>query len=347
MFEINNTLISPDSSPYVVAEISANHGGSLKEAIQAICIAKNCGASAVKIQTYTPDTMTINSSKDDFKIKSGLWANKTLYELYKEAYIPFEWHRELFSYAKKESITLFSSPFDETAVDLLEELGAPAYKIASFEIVDLPLIKRVAECKKPIIISTGMANLIEIKEAIDVAIKYGSGDIMLLHCISSYPTPLHDSNLNSITFLKNEFGFQVGLSDHSESNLASTVAVALGAPLIEKHFKPNVDTIGPDSSFSLAPEEFKSLVRDCNDAWLSKGKNGFNRSGLEIASKKFRRSIYFINNLDEGQKISKNDIKIIRPGFGIPPKFYNNVIGKRVNKNIKKGDPVTFEDIIN
>ena len=234
MFNINGRIIGRDQAPYIIAELSANHGGSIESAKLAITIAKESGASAVKIQTYTPDTMTIASKKPGFKINEGLWKGYTLYDLYKEAYTPFEWHQELFSHAKEQNITLFSSPFDETAVDLLQGLDAPAYKIASFELVDLPLIKRAAECAKPLLMSTGMASLAEVREALNVALKYGCGDVLLFHCISSYPAPVADSNLKNIEFLRSEFGIEVGLSDHTMTNLASTISIGLGATAIEK-----------------------------------------------------------------------------------------------------------------
>ena len=323
MFQINDRNIGLDYPPYIIAELSANHGGSIENAKLAIKKAKESGASAVKIQTYTPDTITIPCDKSDFQIKEGLWAGYSLYDLYKEAYTPFEWHDELFNYAKKQNITIFSTPFDHTAVDLLEELDAPAYKIASFEIVDLPLIKRVASCKKPLVISTGMADLKEVKDAIEIALKYGNGDVLLLHCISSYPTPIKETNLKNIEFLKKEFKVEVGLSDHTLSNLASIISIGLGACAIEKHFKPSLNYSGPDSSFSITPDQLKSLVNDCNDAWSSIGKEGFIRPKVEEGSRKHRRSIYFIKNLNKGDIISSNDIKSIRPGFGVSPKYFD------------------------
>lgn len=342
MFKINNREIGLDHLPYIIAELSANHGGSIESAKLAINVAKESGASAVKIQTYTPDTMTIPSEKSDFKITSGLWKGYTLYDLYKEAHTPYEWHKELFDFAKEKGITIFSSPFDESAIDLLEDLNAPAYKIASFELIDLPLIKRAAKCGKPLLMSTGMANKNEVREALEVALKYGCGDVLLFHCISSYPTPVAESNLKNIEFLRNEFDVEVGLSDHSMSNLASTISISLGAVAIEKHFKPKDDTIGPDSSFSITPSQLNLLVKDCNNAWQSLGKTGFNRSSTEKDSLKHRRSIYFIRNLKKGDIIKSEDVKVIRPGFGIPPKYIRSIIGKKVNQNVERGDPVLF-----
>lgn len=341
MFSIDGKKIGDDQPPYIIAELSANHGGTIDNAKLAIKVAKESGANAIKIQSYTPDTMTIVSDKPDFKINNGLWKGFTLYDLYKEAFTPFEWHKELFDYAAKQKITLFSSPFDETAVDLLQELNAPAYKIASFELVDLPLIKKAAKSGKPLLMSTGMANLDEIREALAVALKYGSGDILLFHCISSYPTPLSSSNLKNIEFLRKEFKVEVGLSDHTHSNLASILSIGLGANAIEKHFKPTSKISGPDSSFSISPKQLKMLVKDCKDAWSALGKSGFNRSKVEAVSKKYRRSLYFINNLKKGDIINSCDIKAIRPGFGLPPKYFELIVGKVLLCDVQRGDPVT------
>ena len=345
MFDINGITIGRDHAPYIIAELSANHGGSIESAKLAITLAKENGASAVKIQTYTPDTMTIASEKPNFMINDGLWKGYTLYDLYKEAYTPFEWHKELFDFAKDKDITLFSSPFDETAVDLLQDLDAPAYKIASFELVDLPLIKRAAECAKPLLMSTGMASLTEVREALNIALKYGCGDVLLFHCISSYPAPISDSNLKNIEFLRSEFGVEVGLSDHTMSNLSSTISVGLGATAIEKHFKPSVDTVGPDSSFSITPNQLKLLVNDCNNAWRTIGKTGFHRSLAEDGSRKYRRSIYFMSDLKKGDIISPKDIRAIRPGFGLPPKHFDSLIGRTVCCDVERGDPVSLDVI--
>ena len=345
MFKINDRTIGRDYAPYIIAELSANHGGSIESAKLAITIAKENGASAVKIQTYTPDTMTIASEKPDFKINDGLWKGYTLYDLYKEAHTPFEWHKELFDFAKEKDITLFSSPFDKTAVDLLQDLGAPAYKIASFELIDLPLIKRAAECAKPLLMSTGMASLTEVREALNVALKYGCGDVLLFHCISSYPAPVADSNLKNIEFLRSEFGVEVGLSDHTMSNLTSTISIGLGATAIEKHFKPSNDIVGPDSSFSITPNQLNLLVTDCNNAWRTIGKAGFHRSIAEDGSYKQRRSIYFMSNLKKGDKISPKDIRAIRPGYGLSPKYFDSLIGRTVCYDVERGDPVSLDVI--
>lgn len=343
MFEINGRKIGVYEKPFIIAELSANHGGSIESAKLAIKTAKDSGASAVKIQTYTPDTMTIESKKPDFQIRHGLWKGYTLYDLYKEAYTPFEWHKELFDYADEQGITLFSTPFDETAVDLLQELNAPAYKIASFELIDLPLIKRAAKCGKPLLMSTGMASANEVAEALDVALKYGCGDVLLFHCISSYPSVIKDSNLKNIEYLRKNFRVEVGLSDHTISNLASTLAIGLGATAIEKHFKPTDGIHGPDTSFSITPSQLSALVNDCNDAWNALGVSGFHRSTAEEVSRKYRRSLYFMKDLRKGDVIKSADIRAIRPGFGLSPKHFDSIIGKIVSCNIERGDPVTLE----
>ena len=272
-----------------------------------------------------------------------MWKGYTLYDLYREAYTPFEWHEELFRHAREIGITLFSSPFDETAVDLLQDLNAPAYKIASFELVDLPLIKRAAECGKPLLMSTGMASVSEVREALNTALKYGNGDVLLFHCISSYPAPLKDLNLKNIKFLRNEFAVEVGLSDHTLTNLAATVSIGLGASAVEKHFKPSEAAIGPDASFSISPNQLNKLVSECNDAWCSLGNTGFQRSATEEGSRKHRRSLYFMNDLTKGAVIKSGDIRAIRPGNGISPKFLNEIIGKTLCIDIERGDPVLFE----
>ena len=343
---IDGIRIGRNVPPYIVAELSANHGGSIDIAKQSIKLAKESGANAVKIQTYTPDTMTIESRKSDFLINEGIWKGYTLYDLYKEAYTPFEWHDQLFRYAKELEITIFSTPFDETAVDLLQDLKAPAYKIASFELVDLSLIRRAAECGKPLLMSTGMASVGEVREALDVALKYGNGEVVLFHCISSYPAPLRESNLKNIEFLRNEFEIEVGLSDHTLSNLASVVAIGLGASIIEKHFKPTDTAVGPDASFSLTPNELSSLVEDCNGAWASLGTTGFNRSIAEKGSRKYRRSLYFMKDLKKGVIIQPGDIRAIRPGNGISPKFADEIIGKTLGNDVERGDPVLFKSFL-
>ena len=343
---VNQTLINRSSKPFIIAELSANHGGSIKRAKASITMAKKSGVSAIKIQTYTPDTMTINCNLPDFLVKEGLWAGRTLYELYSEAYTPFEWHEELFEHAKNCGVTIFSTPFDETAVDLLESLSTPAYKIASFEIVDLPLIKYIAKKSKPIFMSTGMASMSEIEAAVRVVRENSDSDLLLFHCISSYPAITADSNLNNLTWLAERFGVEVGLSDHTTNNIAAVTAIGMGAVAIEKHFKLDNEECGPDSSFSLTIDELSKLVNDCNNAWTAKGAISFNRSRSETQNLIFRRSIYFVKGLKKGQKISEQDIRRIRPGYGLAPKYFDDLIGRELVVDVNPGDAVTFDVLV-
>jgi N-acetylneuraminate synthase len=303
------------------------------------------GADAVKIQTYTPGTMTIDSDADDFIVKGGLWNGYKLYDLYTEAHTPYEWHKELFRYADELGVTLFSTPFDESAVELLESLQTPAYKIASFELLDLPLISYVAKQRKPILMSTGMATEEEISEALECARSAGCSSILLFHCISSYPTPIERANLKSIPRLKKQFGVAVGLSDHTIGSLAATTAIALGAAAIEKHFTINRADKGPDSDFSIEPDELKGLIKEVKDTWLSLGKDELLRPKVENNSKIFRRSLYFVSNLKAGSIIKPEDVRRIRPGFGLPPKFYDKVIGAVTKTDIKYGQAVSWDVI--
>jgi N-acetylneuraminate synthase len=286
--------------------------------------------------------MTINSKNEEFMIRGGLWDGYSLYDLYEKAHTPWEWHEEIFSLATELGIDCFSSPFDESAVDFLEELGAPAYKIASFEMIDHPLIEKIAKTGKPIIMSTGMATLGEITEAIEVIKKYHS-NFIVLHCVSGYPTPIDQINLKTLELLKHEFNCLVGLSDHTLSNTAAICSVALGACVIEKHFIESRKSGGVDSQFSIEPEELKNLVKDANDAWRSLGTAGFDLKEAERTNRQFRRSIYFSANIKKGDMISPNNIKRIRPGYGLPPKYYKDIIGKRLNQDVGKGTPVKWE----
>lgn len=344
--KINGTSIGEKFPPYIVAEMSANHNGDINNALQIIKSAKENGASAIKIQTYRPDTITIDSDIDDFKIKDGLWKGQTLYDLYEWAHTPWDWHKTLFDYAKKLDITIFSSPFDKTAVDFLEDLNTPAYKIASFEIVDLPLIKYVASTKKPIIISTGMASYDEIHEAVDVCQESGCNNLALLHCVSGYPAPSKDYNLNTITDIKNKFNLVTGLSDHTLNNITAIASIPLGVSIIEKHFTLNRKGGGPDDSFSLEPEDLKNLSESTYIAWEALGKIDYDRKSSEMDNIKFRRSLYFVKALKKGDLITMDHIKSIRPGFGISPKYIDEVIGKLAINNIEKGTAVT-KDYIN
>ncbi|MDB2548550.1 pseudaminic acid synthase [Paracoccaceae bacterium] len=341
--QIAGTKIGIDHPPYVIAEVSANHGGSLEAAIEAINSAAQLGASAVKIQSYTPDTMTIDSDEPDFMVKDGLWAGRSLYELYREAHTPFEWHKQLFDFAKEVGVTLFSTPFDETAVDMLEELGAPAFKVASFEITDLPLLKYIASKNKPMLISTGMASEDEIAEAVSTIRSQSDNSILLFHCVSSYPTPVSSMQLYNLKYLSEKYGVLAGLSDHSMSNIAAITAIGLGAVAIEKHFKGEQFDCGPDSSFSLNSNQFKQLVNDCSDAWKAKGDHNFSRSSVEATNMIFRRSLYFVNDLPPGAIVTSCDVRRIRPGYGLAPKYLDQVIGRSLKCGVKRGTAVKWE----
>jgi N-acetylneuraminate synthase len=343
MLTIDDIPIGDGFPPYVIAELSANHNGLIDRALESIKKAKDCGAQAVKLQTYTADTMTINSDRPGFVIENGLWAGYRLYDLYKEAHTPYEWHEELFTYAKEIGITIFSTPFDSSAVDLLENLNSPAYKIASFELVDLPLIKLVASTGKPLFMSTGMATEQEIYEAVETARSAGCNSILLFHCISSYPTPIDQSNLKKIVNLKDTFQVEIGLSDHTLGTTAAITSIALGASAIEKHFTLNRSHKGPDSNFSIEPNELKLLTTGVKDAWLSLGNPSFSRPDVEDASQVFKRSIYFVKPLKRGQIISRLDIRCIRPGFGLPPKYFDQIIGRVVIVDVLPGTPVSLE----
>ena len=340
---INHRKIGAHFPPYVVAEVSANHNGKIENAKAIMLSAKKNGADAAKLQTYTPDTLTIDSDKPDFLINEGLWAGNNLYELYKQAYTPFEWHKDLFDYARQIEITCFSSPFDKTAVDLLEDLNAPAYKIASFEAIDLPLIQYVAQTGKPMIISTGMANLVEIEEALDAARTNGCQEIILLHCISAYPAPIEESNLKTILDMASRFSIVTGLSDHTLGTTASITAVALGASFIEKHFTLSRQDKGPDSSFSLEPEELKALCTHSKDAWLALGNASFERKESEKSNTMFRRSLYFVQDAIKGAVLDESIVRSIRPGYGLAPKYYPNILGRKLKMDVERGTPVSWE----
>ncbi len=342
---INKRIISKECSPYIIAELSANHNGDIQRAFESIKVAKKCGADAIKIQTYTADTITIKSNRDEFQIKGGLWDGYDLYSLYKEAETPYEWHKPLFDYAKEIGITIFSSPFDFTAVDLLEELDTPAYKIASSEVIDLPLIKYVAQTGKPMIISTGMADLDEISEAVEVARKNGCQELILLHCIASYPTPPEQSNLLTIPDLAKKFDVLSGLSDHTMGTTVATASVALGACMIEKHFTLSRSDKGPDSDFSLEPNELKQLCQDTKIAWQSLGIAGYELKDSEKYGHKFRRSLYVVQNIRQGEKITKDNVRSIRPGLGLKPKYYEQILGKVARCDIEYGTPLSLDII--
>ncbi len=340
---IDGRQIGSDYRPYIIAEMSGNHNNDIERAFDIICKAKESGADAVKLQTYTADTLTLNSDKDDFIIKSGLWKGRNLYSLYKEANTPWEWHEALFNKGREVGITIFSSPFDFSAVDFLEELNAPAYKIASFEAIDLPLIKRVAKTGKPVIISTGMSNLDEIEQSVRVAKESGCEDLILLHCISGYPTPPEESNLKTIVDLKERFDLVVGLSDHTLGTAVSVASVALGASVLEKHVTLNRDDGGPDSKFSLEPKELKELCDNCYTAWSALGEVNYARKKSESDNVIFRRSLYVVEDMIKGEKFTNKNTRSIRPGYGLAPGELDKVLGQCAKIDIEKGTRLSWE----
>lgn len=344
---INGQQIGEIYAPYIIAEMSANHNGDINNAFKIIDIAKSSNADAVKLQTYRPDTITMDCDSKDFQINGGLWDGKTLHELYSQAYMPWEWHKPLFDYARKIDITIFSSPFDNSAIDLLEDLNAPAYKIASFEAVDLPLIKYAASTGKPLIISTGMADKEEILEAITAAKEGGCTELAILHCVSGYPAPPGDYNLSTITDMKNRFGLVTGLSDHTIDNTTAVTSIALGASIVEKHVTLSRQNGGPDDSFSLEPKELGELCSGARTAWGAVGKTNYGIKSSERGNVKFRRSLYFVKDMKPGEVIKEDCIKSIRPGYGLAPKYYDEILGKRVEQSIVRGTAVQnnhFED---
>lgn len=338
--------IAVDQPPYVIAEISANHNGSLDTALRIIDAAKTAGADAVKLQTYRPDTITLKMDTEEFRIKGGLWDGQTLYDLYEKAHMPWDWHAPLFAHARKLGITIFSSPFDNTAVDLLEDLNAPAYKIASFEAVDIQLIKYVASTGKPMIISTGMADAQEIQEAIDAAKSGGCKELAVLHCVSGYPAPSEDYNLRTIPDMMARFDLVTGLSDHTLDNTTAVTSVAMGASIIEKHFTLNRSGGGPDDSFSLEPHELLALCRDCKIAWAALGSINYARKSSEQGNAQFRRSLYFVKAIKAGEVITADAIRSVRPGFGLAPKHYDAVIGRTAKVNISANTAVTTQVLV-
>lgn len=340
---INDVGIGADFPPYVIAEMSANHNGKLNNALRLITEAKHAGASAIKLQTYTADTITLNSNAPEFQIHEGLWRGKSLYQLYQEAQMPWEWHFPLFEHARKIGITIFSSPFDTTAVDLLEELNAPAYKIASFEAIDLPLIRYVASTGKPMIISTGMANAEEIEDAIEAAITGGCKELAILHCVSGYPAPSEDYNLRTLLDMQQRFGLVTGLSDHTLDNTTAIASVALGASIIEKHFTLDRNGSGPDDSFSLEPTELLQLCVGARTAWSALGQVDYNRKSSEAGNVQFRRSLYFVKDLQTGDTITADAVRSVRPGLGLAPKYLEIVIGKTVTRPITANTPVSAD----
>lgn len=332
---------------FIIAELSANHNQDFDLALKTIKAMKDSGADAVKLQTYTPDTMTIDCDNQYFQINKGtLWDGKTLYNLYKEAYTPWEWQPKLKEYAESLGLFCFSSPFDKTSVDFLEKMNVQAYKVASFEITDIPLIKYIASKGKPIIISTGIATLSDIELAVNTCRESGNNQISLLKCTSAYPAPFEEVNLRTMPNLKETFNVEVGLSDHTLGISIPIAAVALGAKIIEKHFILDRSLGGPDSEFSLEPEEFKSMVKSIREVEKALGTVNYNLTDKIIKSREFSRSLFAVENIKSGEIISENNVKSIRPGFGLHPKYLTEILGKTVKNDIAKGTPITFENII-
>ena len=332
----------------IIAEMSANHDCDIEIAKETIRAAKRAGADAIKMQTYTPDTMTLNCQNDDFKVQGGtLWDGRYLHELYQKASLPWEWHKELFDLAKSEGLICFSTPFDISAVDFLEELDCPIYKIASFEIADIPLIEYVAKKQKPIIMSTGIANYEDIKLAVETIRNTGNNDITILKCTSSYPAPINEANLKMMKRFSDNFDVKVGLSDHTMGNLLPILSIAMGATVIEKHFKLNDDVGGADASFSINESDFKHLVDQVRLAESAMGIETYELTDKQISGKRFGRSIYISNDVKKGEILTKDNIKCVRPGLSLHPRHYNNILGKKVNNSFIKGSRLSLKDIDN
>jgi pseudaminic acid synthase len=345
VIEIAGHKIGKGHPPFVIAEVSANHNGELERALALLDVAKASGAHAVKLQTYRADTITIDCDKEDFKIKEGPWAGRQLYDLYDEAHTPWEWHEALFERAKQLGLICFSSPFDDSAVDFLENLGVPAYKVASFELLDLPLIRKMARTQKPIIMSTGMADLSEIAKAVKAVQSEGNNQIILLHCVSAYPASCDEANLKTIVHLSEAFDIPVGLSDHTLGVAVSVAAVALGACVIEKHFTMKRSDGGPDGAFSLEPEELSELVEASFQAWQAVGSVNYKHTSGEEKNAIFRRSLYVVKDIPIGQVLSKENVRSIRPGFGLAPEFFDDVLGRKARVNIEKGTALQWDII--
>jgi len=345
-FAIAGRQIGPQRAPFVIAELSGNHNGELSRALALIDAAADAGADAVKLQTYTADTITIDHDGPGFRLEGGLWSGRTLHELYSEAFTPFEWHPALFAHARERGLICFSSPFDETAVELLESLDAPAFKIASFEAVDLPLIARAARGGKPLIISTGMTSPAEIAAAVRTAQDAGAGGVALLHCVSAYPARFAEANLAMIPRLAADYGCVVGLSDHTPGTAAAVAAVALGARVIEKHFTLARADGGPDSAFSLEPAELKQLVTDCRNAFEAVGVAAYSRSETEAHNRQFRRSLYVVRDVAAGTVLTRDDVRSIRPGYGLEPARLPDVLGRTAARALRRGEPFAL-DMVN
>ena len=343
---IDKFNIDTKSKVFIIAELSANHGHNINIAKKTIRAAKDAGADAIKIQTYTADTLTIDCDNDYFKLDSGtIWDGRTLYDLYSEAYTPWEWQKELMEYANEIGLVFFSTPFDNTAVDFLEELNVPIYKVASFEIRDIPLIEYIASKGKPIIMSTGVATLSDIEEAVEACERMGNDQIILLKCTSSYPAKVEDANLKTISNMRETFGVEVGLSDHTLGITVPIVSIALGAKVIEKHFILDKSIGGPDASFSLDPSEFKQMVSAVRDAEKALGKVDYSMTENKKSSRLLGRSLFVVKDIKAGERFTKENVKSIRPGYGLKPKYINKVINKRVKKDLGKGTPLTWDVI--
>lgn len=334
------------NNTFIIAELSANHNGSLDVAKETIRAAKRAGADAIKLQTYTADTITIDCRKDDFKIKGTIWEDRYLYDLYKEAYTPWEWHKKLFDTAKEEGLVCFSSPFDKTAVDFLEELGNPIYKIASLEITDIPLIEYAASKGKPMIISTGIATEEDIELALDACYRMGNKDITLLKCTSSYPAPIEEANLVMIRDIAERYQVRTGLSDHTMGSTSAIAAVCLGAKVIEKHFILDRSIGGPDASFSMNEAEFTEMVKSVREAEKAIGVVDYSLTEKQLKGREFSRSLYVVEDIKAGEAITEKNVRSIRPGFGLHPKYLSDLIGKKVNRNLHKGDRINLGDIV-
>jgi len=343
---IDGRRIGPDAPPYVVAELSANHNGDIERALAVMDAAKHAGADAIKLQTYTADTLTIDHDGPGFRIENGPWAGQTLHELYSEASMPWEWHEALFARGREIGITVFSSPFDETAIDFLETFDVPAFKIASFEANDLPLVERVAATGKPVIVSTGMASRQEIAEIVAAARGAGCTELMLLHCVSAYPAAAEDYNLRSIANMAGIFDTAVGLSDHTLGPETAIAAVTLGATLVEKHLTLRRADGGPDSGFSAEPEELANLCRSLKTAWSALGASDHEQAAVEGSNAIFRRSLYVVADIAAGDMLTRKNIRSIRPGFGLPPKTYPELLGRKARVAIARGTPLSWDLVI-
>jgi pseudaminic acid synthase len=342
---ISGRVIGPAEPPYIIAELSANHNGRLETALSIIDAAVEAGVDAIKLQTYRPETITLDSDGEEFRVRGGLWHGRTLFDLYQEAHLPWEWHGPLFERARQRGVAIFSSPFDRTAVDLLEDLGAPAYKIASFEAVDLPLIRYAAGTGKPMIISTGMADAEEIEEAIAAARDGGCRELAILHCVSGYPAPAADYNLHTIPDMRRRFNVLTGLSDHTLDCTTAICSIALGATIIEKHMTLRRSDGGPDSAFSIEPAEMAALCKGARMAWEALGRIDYGRKSSELGNVQFRRSLYFVRPMVAGQIVSEDDVRSVRPGFGLAPKYFDAVIGRKMKHLRPQNSPVRFEDL--